>query len=165
MLAWYSSWTQWVASVATIDFCGYKTSDKMNGGKCKIRAPHAAFFPYCSHPPASAWSSSLHSSVQSEFSVHRGCLILFFLATLSLCCSVGAWAQQLQPPGLITSTAYRILVPWQGIEPLSPDWKADSQPLDHQGSPYVVTSLDTYFPFVSVISPELILEIRVDFGS
>ena len=82
MLARYSSWTQWVASVATTDFCGYKTSDKMNWGKCQIRAflwsPHTAFFPCCSHPPAFARSTSLHSPVQSEFSVHRGCFFFFF---------------------------------------------------------------------------------------
>ena len=50
---------------------------------------------------------------------------------------VAAWVCGLSScsiPGLITFTAYGILVPWQGIEPLHPDWKADSQPQDHQGS-------------------------------
>ena len=29
------------------------------------------------------------------------------------------------------------LVPQPGIEPVSPRWKADSSPLDHQGSPHL----------------------------
>ena len=32
-------------------------------------------------------------------------------------------------------TACGVLVPQLGIEPASPSWEADSQPLDHQGCP------------------------------
>ena len=57
----------------------------------------------------------------------------------------GTWAQQLQFPGSraqAQSCQWALLdrgvwgLPRSGIEPMSPNWQADSLPLRHQGSPF-----------------------------
>ena len=71
-------------------------------------------------------------------------LMLVCLAALGLSC--GPWDLHwgmrdrfLQCRFSSCPAAYRILVPQSGIEPVSLHWEVDSQPLDHQGSPSLLS--------------------------
>ena len=71
-------------------------------------------------------------------------LMLVCLAALGLSC--GPWDLHwgmrdrfMQCRFSSCPAAYRILVPQSGIEPVSLHWEVDSQPLDHQGSPSLLS--------------------------
>ena len=51
--------------------------------------------------------------------------------------ALSTWASAVVAYGLGCPEACGILVPWPGIKPASLHCKVDSQPLDHQGSPYM----------------------------
>ena len=74
----------------------------------------------------------------SVFVVVFGCAGLHYGLLPSLVVVTGSRGHELSSCGicrLTCPTAFEILVPSLGIEPRPLHWKADSQPLDHQGSP------------------------------
>ena len=93
--------------------------------------------------------------MQDDFFL-KNILLFIYLTTMALSCSTLDFLYSV-PPGGIFSCSMWDLVPWSVIEPRPPALRAQSQPLDHQGSPQNNFIL-RFFTWLYLICKELFFQ-------